>query len=266
MKLPSLLILVLCLSFFCKSESIIIAAKKSVIETNRVNSWNHIGSKQGVYAGLNQAAQKYQLNKKIIFPTKNPLYKITLVKKLLDWDQQHSNGIEVSLASLNLQVEQLNQLHFKIKLSPESSIFTANIETLSDKNPWLHHSKDYKELLSKQANFTLIFYGEHHENSQGKTLYGAYPFKLAFDAKQQWLDINITPTDLNYYWQQDYQEEPTFIANIARQKLKGFILVAESGNTRVVRNYLPKSFPKKHIEVFNEFSITLKDFTITSSP
>lgn len=266
MKIAHLILLVLCLSFFCKSESIIIAAETNVIEANKVSSWNHIGSKQGVYAGLSQAAQKYQLNKKFTSSPSKTLYELTLVKKLLNWEQQHSNGIEVSLANLNLQVEQLNQLHFTIKLSPENSIFTANIETLSDKNAWLHHSQDYKELLSKQANFNVIFYGEHHDNSQRKTLYGAYPFKLAFDANQQWLDIKITPSDLNYYWQKNYQEEATSIANIAKQRLKGFILVAESGNTKVVRNYIPKSFPTKHIEVFNEFAITLTGLQITSSP
>ncbi len=265
MKLSNLFFLTLCISLHSEAESII-PGDQTFIEASQVSSWNHIGEKEGVYVGLNQTPEKYQLNKAVSSSSNTTLYHLTLVKKLLNWEQQHSNGFEVSLQKLNLQVEQLNQLHFKIKLSPETSIITDNFETLSDKNPWLHHSEEYKELLSKKAKFTLIFYGEHHDKAQRKTLYGAYPFKLAFDSKQQWLNINITPADLNYYWQQDYQEEPTSFANITTEKLIGFILIAESGNTKVVRNYRPQTFPKKYVEVFNEFSITLKDLTITSSP
>jgi len=266
MKVAHLILLASCLTLSCESASVITKAETSFIETSKVTSWNHIEEKQGVYATLNQAAQKYQLNKQVTSSTNNPFYQITLVKKLLNWEQQHSNGVEVSLQTLNLQVKQLNQLHFKIKLSPENSIITTNVAALSEKNPWLPPSQDYTALLSKHANFTLVFYGEHHDNSQSKTLYGAYPFKLAFDSKQQWLDINITPADLNYYWQQDYQEEPTSLAKVGTEKLLGFILVAESANTKVVRNYTPKTFPKQHIEVFNEFSITLKDLKVSSSP
>lgn len=180
---------------------------------SNISSWNHIGEKHGVYAGLSQTSHNYQLNKRLSSSPSKTLYQLTLVKKLLNWEQQHSNGFEVSLANLHLHVEQLTQLHFKIKLSPEKSIITSNFETLSEKNNWLidsqnhiknstnNDAKNYTELLSEQAHFTLVFYGENHGSSKQKTLYASYPFKLHFNSTQQWHTINITTNDINYYWQ-----------------------------------------------------------------
>ncbi|MCJ8292964.1 MAG: hypothetical protein MJK15_01025 [Colwellia sp.] len=265
MKLPSLVLLALCISFFSKAERIT-AADKTFIEASKISSWNHIREKHGVYAELNQAAHKYQLHKRSASSPSKALYELTLVKKLLNWEQQHSNGFEVSLQTLNLQIEQLNQLHFKIKLSPEKSIITANFEALSKQNPWLKNTNNYKGILSELANFTLIFYGENHGNSKQKTIYGAYPFSVKPESKQPWHAINIKAEDLNYYWQQNYQEEPALFTEVATQKWQGFILIAESGNSKVIRNYIPTSFPKEYTEVFNELDITLTDLQITSSP
>ncbi|NQZ27925.1 MAG: hypothetical protein HRT55_16590 [Colwellia sp.] len=267
MKLPSLVLLALCISFFSKAERIT-AADKTFVEASKISSWNHIREKLGVYAELNQAAHKYQLYKRLASSPGKALYELTLVKKLINWEQQHSNGFEVSLdnLNLNLSVEQLNQLHFKIKLSPEKSIITSSLETLSKQNTWLKNTYNYKVILLVQANFTLMFYGENHGNSKQKTLYAAYPFKLDIDSKQHWHAINIKPEDLNYYWQQNYQEEPALVTQVATQKWQGFILVAESGNSKVVRNYIPTSFPKEYTEIFNELDITLTNLYITSSP
>ncbi len=78
---------------------------------------------------------------------------MTLVKKLLDWEQPHSNGLKVSLANLNLDVEQLNQLHFKIKLSPEKSIIRSNLDDLSKQHTWLKKLATIKNYcLSKQIS------------------------------------------------------------------------------------------------------------------
>jgi len=265
MKKTILLLLALWLSFFSHAEEVI-KNKQVLISPNNVASWNHIGEKHGAYAGLSQAAHRYQLKTQTSPASQQPLFQVTLVKKLFNWEQQHSNGIEVSLDNLNLSVDQLNQLHFKIKVSPSDSIANASFDALSEQNPWLQGNKKFTKLLSEQANFTLIFYGENHHDAKQNTLYGAYPLKVKLDSSQHWLDINITAADLNYYWQQNYKEKPASIAAIATQKLKGFILVAESGNTKVVRNYIPDSFPNKFTEVFNEFSIVITGFEVTSKP
>lgn len=269
MKVLSLILLTLCISFFSGAERVT-QANQTFIKASKVSSWNHIGEKHGVYAGLSQASHKYQLNKRLASSSSKTLYELTLVKKLFNWEQQHSNGFEVSLDNFNLHVEQLDLLHFKIKLSPEQSLITSNFETLSEQNNWLNntqnHAENYKELLSEQAHFTLIFYGENHANPKQKTLYAAYPIKLSIDLKQPWHTINITANDLNYYWQKNYQEEVVFVTEVAKQKWQGFILVAESGNSKVVRNYIPASFPKEYTEVFNEFDITLTDLQITLTP
>jgi len=269
MKVTYLILLAICLSFFSEAKSVS-QAKQTFIEASKVSSWNHIKDKQSVYSGLSQAPHKYQLNTQFPSSSGKTLYKLTLVKKLLNWHQQHSNGLEVSLAHLNLHVEQLQQLHIKIKLSPENNIITADFKALTKHNSWLTCPKDNAEkfaaLLSEQAHFTLILYGKNHGNAKQKTLYAAYPFKLAIDSKQQWHTINITKNDLNFYWQQNYQEETTSATEVAKQKWQGFILVAESGNSKVVRNYIPDDFPKDYTEVFNEFDVSLSDIQITSTP
>jgi len=265
MKVPNIFFLALCISFFSGAEKIT-QASQAFIKASKVSSWNHIGEKHGVYAGLSQASHKYQLNKRLSSLSSKTLYELILVKKLLDWEQQHSNGIEVSLDGLDLNVEQFNQLHFKIKLSALDSIITSSLETLNKKNTWMKSTENYKELLSEQAHFTLIFYGKNHDNTKLKTLYGAYPFKLPMNSKEQWHGINIKSEDFNFYWQQNYHEEPVSIKDIRTQKLKGFILVAESANKKVVRNYISTSFPKEYTEVFNEFDISLTNLRITSSP
>jgi len=265
MKIPCLFFVTLSISLFSAAETVT-ETNKSIIKPSNVSSWNHISQKQDVYAGLNQASHRYQLKKKSGPSATQTQFELILVKKLLDWHEQHSNGIEVSLKNLELSVQQLKQLHFKIKLSSADSIITAKFESLKRQNPWLEKSDKFNELLSEQAHFTLIFYGENHDNPKQKTLYGAYPFKLNFGSKQQWQTIDISPENINYYWQQNYQEQPVASESINTQMLKGFILVAESGNNKVVRNYMPNSFPKKHTEVFNEFDIALTDLHITLSP
>jgi len=265
MKLSSLVLLISCISI-CSYAETITKSNLTFIKANNVSGWNHIGEKHGVYAGLSQAAHKYQLHKDLTFSSRKTLYQLTLVKKLLNWEQQHSNGIEVSLANLNLHIEQLTKLHFKLKLSPEQSIITSDFETLIEKNNWLNDAKSFTKLLSEKANFTLIFYGENHETPEKITLYAAYPFKLPLNSNQLWHDINISTNDLNFYWQQNYQEETSSATEVAKQKWQGFILVAESGNSKVVRNYIPNDFPKDYTEVFNEFDISLSDIQISSTP
>lgn len=265
MKLSSLVVLISCISI-CSYAETVTKTNLTFIEASKVSGWNHIGEKHGVYAGLSQAAHKYQLHKGLTSLSSKTLYQLTLVKKLLNWEQQHSNGIEVSLANLNLHVEQLTKLHFKLKLSPEQSIITSDFETLSEKNNWLNDAKSFTKLLSEKANFTLIFYGKNHQAPEKRTLYAAYPFKLPINSKSQWHDINISTNDLNYYWQKNYQEESVYAKDVTKQKWQGFILVAESGNSRVVRNYLPDTFPKEYTEVFNELNISLIDMQISSTP
>ncbi len=277
MKLSSLFFLTLCLPFFSSAERVT-KTKLTFIESSKISSWNHIGEKHGDYAALSHPSHKYQLSKKLASSSSKPFYEITLVKKLVNWDQQHSNGFEVSLAHLNLQIQQLSQLHFKLKLSPEQSIINADFEALSENNKWLSNSQQninipnetnankFTNLLSEQAHFTLILYGENHQNSKQKTLYAAYPFKVNINSKESWHAINITNNDLNYYWQQNYQEQQTSAIAVAKQKWLGFILVAESGNGKVVRNYIRDDFPKEYTEVFNELDISLIELQISSSP
>ena len=262
MKVSNLLLLTLWISLFSQAE-MVIETNKVFIEPNKVSSWNHIGGKYDVYAGLSQAVHKYQLNKQLTSSPSTTIYELTLVKKLLDWDQQHSNGFEVSLHNLDLHVEQLNQLHFKIKLSPLGSVINSTLKALSEKNTWMENPQNYTELLSEQAHFTLIFYGKNNNDAKQRTLHGAYSFTLKSDSKQRWKSVNISPENINYYWQKNYQQEPASITDIKAQTWQGFILVAESGNTKVVRNYIPASFPKKYTEVFNELDIALTDLQIT---
>ena len=85
MKLPSLVLLALCISFFSKAERIT-AADKTFVEASKISSWNHIREKLGVYAELNQAAHKYQLYKRLASSPGKALYELTLVKKLINWE------------------------------------------------------------------------------------------------------------------------------------------------------------------------------------
>jgi len=234
------------------------------IEPAQLSSWNHISTKDENYKHLSRPYDNYQI--KTSMNDSSLHVKAVLVKKLINWHQQHSTGIEISFKKQNINFQQLTSFDFNININSEESILHSDKSTLIESNPWLRENKvAIAELISTKANFSLIFYGINHDNVDKSTLYAQYDFSLpiAQSKNKQWQQVTVTPDKLQYYWQKNYQEQNTSLAQLNEIALHGAILVAETENGKVARHYCSDDFPKAYTEVFNELTVELGGIQLT---
>lgn len=126
------------------------------------------------------------------------------------------------------------------------------------------------KLISANLHLKLMFYGEHHSDYKTPTIYGEANIVLApslllpsplQEAKlpktkllknkpptenKTWLELVIKPKELNTYWQQNWQETEVELKDIAEQKIKGFILVAETPSGKTLESLLT-DLPKRDL-------------------
>lgn len=279
-------------------DTIAAASRKNIISCQEISTWNHIHNKTSRYLNLSSELGKYRFFKDNKACNKTNNISGVLVKNIIDWEQQHSNGVEINLSSYGLTFSSLHTFSFGLKLDNYVNRIADNKAQTLKRNKLLslmthvnvkHSGNIFLTSLKKTTianaltdefiHLNIIFYGANHHDVHKKTIYASYPIQQPsalslsshFSAvsnnqfQEPWKPIHISISELAFYVAKDYNEEPVEYDDVKDQSVLGVLLMAESANHKVLRNYAPSVKFNEGDMLFNEVSFSLQNITLETN-
>jgi len=173
-----------------------------------------------------------------------------LVKKIADWDHQHSNGFERSILAYGYKFGDIENLVFDVKInSAKTSI--PSVESV-------------KAIYANYVNAATVDALEDGKVNIGITLgdstnlNGAIIFQLDQTAlSDQWVRVTIPMSKLSFYQEINYNRTTKTLADLSNVVIKRLLVVAETKSGAVLRgniNPWSTSVP----ETFKEMDLSFK--------
>lgn len=250
------------------------AAISKMIPCREITTWNHIKDKSSRYQNLTLDLKAYRFLQDKDHCEKTNNISGILVKNLIDWQEQHSNGIEVNLSPYQLTFSSLQNLSFDIALdyaktrliSEQQLLRLISMLNLSDNatvlNALIESESMLKMLVDNFAHINIVFYGENHQDASQRTLYASYPIKFSSNIRNQWKPIAISAAELSFYFEKNYQETAAEYELIKEQPIVGMLIMAESANHKVLRNYAPLLKLRNADMLFNEVAFKITNLSM----
>ncbi|MGJ8690857.1 MAG: hypothetical protein ACSHW0_00100 [Thalassotalea sp.] len=247
----------------------------------KISFWQHINTDTFPIKHLTLPLSAYQGNMNLVSNFKQNtqgvcstnLISVVLVKKLVDWHQQHSNGLDIDLSDLNLTFAQLSTLNLQLSIDSDKSSLPSQdfvlkqlLKLAVDK---VRAKEITEQLVDGDFHLSLVFYGENHQAIELATIYASYALtpkpkpKLKSQLNVHQYQWQLQPSLFQYYLEQDYQAVPADYLAVQHTLIKGLLIMAESANTKVVRNYLKEEFPAQAPEWFNEIALEINQLILT---
>lgn len=239
------------------TSSLSISSSQKRIE---VESWNHISAAEQEFANLTQTSDAYDISYQHVLTKSGESLEINtiLVKKIIDWTRQHSNGIKLIFSETSPTVGQLDKLTFKLSIDLNQLTLPNNVEIFSSYQLGDKRAEAEKALLSDIAYLNFTLFGRFHDDQQRASILATKIVALPMSAdNQDWFSLELNVADFDYYWQQDWQERSAKHKEVIQEKILGLIITAESKNTKTLRNYLASDLPADFEEHFIEIPIKL---------
>mgnify|MGYP000456992381 FL=1 len=192
------------------------ANEKVVIQANQIHFWNHAATYPKKYKGLLKKGEMY--DPKVSFMEDETKVQVTLIKKLSDWHQQHSNGLKINFNDAALTFGDLEALIFSLFLNKSASIIPSKKELyqnyhenivsgLIQKN-WLD------ELFSEYGVVNIKLFGEHHDNQEIETVFANYQLTLNSAMVNHFQKAEIPLSLFNFYRQKNWQEQAIMLNEV----------------------------------------------------
>ena len=265
--------------------------KHHLVRCSAVNTWHHMNTSPSEYIDLKQPLTVYQLQRykgdcaTASESDNQASLSGVLVKKLVNWHQQHSNGFDINLSQHKLTFAMLEKITFQLFVEKEKTFLVKKEELIQ--HPWLEgyapkpnnstHQLLNKTAISNQliddlAHVKFVFYSTDHHNTALKTLYASYNLavkteQLAEQLNNQPQDVELTLAQFNYYFEQNYQPENTEYTAVKNLPIDGVLIMAESVNNKVLRNYfaadISDNLSNDFTELFNEIAIKISALSLT---
>ena len=179
---------------------------------------------------------------------------IILVKKVIHNKRQHANGIELDLSDLQLTFGNLDSFKMRFQIDRPLS-FTPQVSSLTSilKRQLPSQTRVDQILVDKLLNqnmtLKLVFYGHNHSDHKTMTVNGKKLVELLPNLPDgAWLELELTNTDLNTYWEKDWQGTAVPLSDIIDQPILGFILMAETPSGKTFES-LAKNMDSNGIDI-----------------
>ncbi|MDO6446770.1 hypothetical protein Q4493_13380 [Colwellia sp. 1_MG-2023] len=239
------------------------------VHPQQVQHWNHPATSPVQYKALKHHANAYAPT--ITKTAESEQIRITLIKKVANWHQQHSNGLKVVFSQPDLTFGQIKTLSLQLSLNKQAS----SIPTLAQLNDIYSKYIDsglidihwLKELLSSNGVINIKFFGEHHEDQNIATTFANYQLiltenMLSSTKINRTKAIDISLSDFDIYRQINWQEQQVSIDEIASVTVIGMLITAETNNEKTLRSYLQDHYVEEIPEYFIELAISLADLRL----
>lgn len=229
---------------------------------NGLSYWHHISRYPNEFSRLRFFNPETENEKYKLLPVSPSKFNkktcinqdIILVKKVIHNKRQHANGIEMDLSDLQLTYGNLDSFKMRFQIDRPLS-FTPQVSSLTSilKRQLPSQTRVNQILVDKLLNqnmtLKLVFYGHNHSDHKTMTVNGKKLVELLPNLPDgAWLELELTNTDLNTYWEKDWQGTAVPLSDIIDQPILGFILMAETPSGKTFES-LAKNMDSNGIDI-----------------
>lgn len=173
-----------------------------------------------------------------------------LVKKIADWDHQHSNGFERSILAYGYKFGDIENLVFDVKInSAKTSI--PSVASIKTTYASYVNAATVDALEDGKVNIGITL-------GDSTNLNGAIIFQLDQAAlSDQWVRVTIPMSKLSFYQEINYNRTTKTLADLSNVVIKRLLVVGETKSGAVLRgniNPWSTSVP----ETFKEMDVSFK--------
>lgn len=173
-----------------------------------------------------------------------------LVKKIADWDRQHSNGFERSILAYGYKFGDIENLVFDVKInSTKTSI--PSVASIKTTYASYVNATTVDALDDGKVNIGITL-------GDSTNLNGAIIVQLDQTAlSDQWVRVTIPMDKLSFYQEINYNRTPKTLADLSNVVIKRLLVVGETKSGAVLRgniNPWSTSIP----ETFKEMDLSFK--------
>lgn len=220
------------------------------------SGWNHSTNENSARAEWKQLSQggatyNYSTTAKVNDSCNGvDTINMVLVKKIADWDMQHSNGFERNFISYGYKFGDVENLVFDIKInSAKTSI--PSVASLKTTYASYVNGTTVDALEDGKVNVGITLH-------DGNNLNGAIIFQLDQTAlSDQWVRVTIPMNKLSFYQEINYNRTNKSLTDLSNIVIKRMLVVAETKSGAVLRgniNPWSTSVP----ETFKEMDLSFK--------
>ena len=227
----------------------------------KVASWNHISGADQEFSNLSQESSAYEISYRQVFAEHGESLEINtvLVKKIINWTRQHSNGIKLIFSDKAPTIGQLDKLIFELRIDYNRLTLPSNVRIFEPYELGANKAEAAKGLLSDTGYLNFTLFGRFHDDQQIATILATKIVAMPTLADHgYWFTLELKVADFHYYWQQAWQETPVNREEVKQKEILGLLITAESPNTKTLRNYLVSDLPVGFEEHFIEIPISIR--------
>lgn len=173
-----------------------------------------------------------------------------LLKKIANWDHQHSNGFECNMLAQGLKFGDIENLVLDLKINSAKTNIPS-VESL-------------KTIYANYINEDVVNALEDGKVNIGITLgdstnlNGSIIFQLDQEIlSDKWVRVTIPMNKLSFYNEINYKQSPKMLADLSNVIIKRMLIVGETKSGAVLRNNI-NSWNKNIPETFKEMNLSFK--------
>lgn len=181
---------------------------------------------------------------------------MVLVKKIADWDFQHSNGFEKNITADGIEFGDIESVIIDLKIN-SAKTFLPSIDSL--KSTYANHVSGgvIDEIESGKVNIGMVIYdGKTEPVLDAKRIIQLDQSLLA----DQWVRLTIPMKDLQFCSNASYHCTPKTLADLSNKVIAGIQFVGETKTGAVLRSKITEANWKSSTppEAFKEMDISIK--------
>lgn len=235
-------------------------------ETNRLVGWSHINTAVNAYQNAVRETAVYRINADNTQPdptcNNQQTFQAILVKKYVNWDQQHANGIEPQFGFENISFGQLDSIVLDLKVESERSHIFTN-EQLQAQFGDQMTSDQLQAWENGNVNLAITLFEDGYNQQSTPTFHGSLIIDIdQAQYDQQWLRLTIPAQSLNYYTEMNWERTPAEPTEFADHTILGLRINPETKNGNVLRHYMPEPFDTTTTEYLKEMGLTISQLAI----
>ncbi len=234
--------------------------------SNSLFGWSHIVDNPDNFPGLKQQTDLYRVDSESV-TTDNEcanirVFKTVLVKKYDDWDQQHATGLDTRFPEQGITFADVKEIVLEVKINSEQTFIPSLEEYLSTYKPYT----GFDELLEMdrgKVNLGVTIFEENADDQNIETFQGSTFLELnQKELADQWLRVVIPAQSLSYFVQLNYENTEKDLADYLSNNVVGIRINPETGNGRVLRNYISDTFDENVPKMYKEMGISIRKVAI----
>lgn len=191
---------------------------------------------------------------------------IVLVKRLVDWDRQHMNGIEALLPPRTVRFQDVTDITLELRLVPELSSI-PDPEDLAAHFAEVLDPEEVHELDTGKVNLELTLFGEK-ANAERPFLNAGTIIEIdPAEWSDGWVRVTVPLETLDAYTEVAYQRTAAELADHPELTVRGLRINPESASGRTLRHHQLDDFEVGATpELFKEMALSIALVEVGHAP